>query len=873
MLRRYIFGFSLALFCLSACKTAKTTEETVGLEDTEEGIYFEVNGIEVYGEEMGEEEETLDYAVAPVYKGSATRIMDLEHTTLKIRFDWQKQEGHGQATLRLHAYAKPVDSFYIDAVAMEIHSVEIRENNKNTPCSYSYNGKQILVRLNKTHGPKDLFELTIRYTARPNEVMNEGSEAITDAKGLYFINPLGDEPNKPRQIWTQGETESTSAWLPTIDAPNEKMTHDLFITVNDTLQTIANGEFMMSSQEGNGLRTDHWKMEKPHAPYLVAMVIGQFHVVKDEWNDIPVNYYVDKQYAPSANRIFSNTPEMIEFFSNKLEYPYPWPKYDQVVVDDFVSGAMENTTITIHGDMLKLDTRELLDRDYEDVIAHELFHHWFGDLVTCEAWGQLPLNESFATYGEYLWREYKYGRDNADEHLFGYLQQYFVEAYGKKVKMIRDDYSTPEEMFDAHSYQKGGLILHMLRKYIGDEAFFSGLTLYLKKFQYGTTEIHNLRQAFEETSGEDLNWFFNQWFFKAGHPSLEVYHSYEEVGRFYTLEVNQIQDLAEFGAYRLPVEIRFQFGDSVYTELLDIRSSQESFFWEMPVKPDWVSFDAQNMLLAKVREVKTVDEWLAQLKYSKLFKDRQTAILHLDEEAESIELIEEACSIGLADPYYQIRNKSMELMRKLAPDRIAGFRPILVDIAENHPKSSTRAAAFNLFSYNPLTELDGAIQKGLNDSSYQVNAAALSLYYKINPEAASKIAVEWAHSSKSSIKYQALSVLAQSKENYASSFVDAWNSETGSKFYLVAIIGKYLKSNNDPAVAIELLDMVNGFEPESDNDYFTVLFIAQFNQQVEGKWKALDAQYEEELKENPSPETEQKLKNAQRVLEHILHLF
>jgi len=868
MLQRYIFGFSLALFCLSACKTTRPVQEEAS-QETEDGIYFEVNGIEVYADEAEGEKERVDFAVAPEYKGSATRVMDLEHTTVKIRFDWEKQEAHAEASLRLHAYSKPIDSFYIDAVAMEIHSVQLKENSKYIPCSYSYNGSQILVRLNKTHPPKDVFELIIDYTARPNEVENEGSAAITDAKGLYFINPLGTDKNKARQIWTQGETQSTSAWLPTIDAPNEKMTHDIFITVADSLQTIANGEFMMSSQEGNGMRTDHWKMEKPHAPYLVAMVIGQFYVEKDEWNDIPVNYYVDAKYQNSTHAIFSNTPEMIEFFSTKLRYPYPWPKYDQVVVDDFVSGAMENTTITVHGDMLKLDSRELLDHDYEDVISHELFHHWFGDLVTCEAWGQLPLNESFATYGEYLWREYKYGRDNADEHLFGYLQQYFVESYGKNVKMIRDDYSSPEEMFDAHSYQKGGLILHMLRKYLGDEAFFGGLHLYLQKFQFGTAEIDNLRQAFEETSGEDLHWFFNQWFLKAGHPSLEVFHSYEEVGGFYTLEVNQIQDLAEYGAYRLPVEIRFQFGDSIYTQLLDIRSSEESFFWEMPVKPDWVSFDAQNMLLAKVREVKTEDEWLAQLRYSELFKDRQSALLHLNEEGESIDLLEEACSIGLADPYYKIRNKSMELMRRLAPDRIAGFQTILVDIAENHPKSSTRAAAFNLFTYNPLTELDGTIQKGLNDSSYDVNAAALSFYYKVDPEAALKKAVEWAHSSNDAIKYQSLAVLAQSNDNYASSFVDAWKAEKGGKFYLVAIIGRYLKSNDDPEVAITLLDLVNSFEPEGDNAYFTVLFISQLNEQVEGKWMAM----QEDLSDNPTPENLKKLKETNQVLAHILHLF
>lgn len=873
MLRRYIIGISLSLFWLSACKTTKPVETAEEYGD-EDGIVMVINGVEVHADEYNSDEEVnyQEYAEAPVYLGSAKRVMDLQHTSVKIYFDWLNQTAEGKATLLLKPYAKPVDYFYIDAVAMQIHSLEVRQGFDKKPCSYSYDGSKILVRLSQTLQAGENIELIIQYTAQPELVMNEASNAITDAKGLYFINPTGTEKNKARQIWTQGETQSTSAWLPTIDAPNEKMTHDIFITVHDTLQTIANGEFMSSSQEDNNMRTDHWKMEKPHAPYLVALVVGQFYTEKAEWNDVPLTYYVDPIYQNSCHTIFGNTPEMIDFFSKKLNYPYPWAKYDQVVVDDFVSGAMENTTITIHGDMLKLDTRELLDDDYEDVIAHELFHHWFGDLVTCEAWGQLPLNESFATYGEYLWREHQYGREFADEHLYSWLQQYFMEASSKQVPMIRSDYSFQEEMFDAHSYQKGGLILHMLRSYLGDDIFFKGLSIYLKKFEFGTAEIHNLRQAFEEASGEDLNWFFNQWFFQKGHPILEVTHTYEKEGSFYTLKVEQIQDLSELGAYRLPVWIEFHFGDSVFRELLDIKTSSETYFWEFSQEPDWVCFDAKSSLLAKVREIKTDAQWLATLKHSPLFKERQNALFYLNEEGEDMEIIREACSRGLADKNYRIKIEAMDLVRLLAPDEISGFGTIIIDLAENHPKSATRAAAFGLLKFNPVSGLQNTIKKGLHDSSYTVNAAALELLYSIDPEKGVEQAKQWVGLEQDMLRYEALNILSQDKGDYNAYFQKAWEMEDGNKFYMVALLSQYIKKQDDPKLILPMLNLINSFEPVDQSDYFVVLFITQINQQLQSKWERKLEEAQEEYKKEESPENLKTLQQIQILLDNILKL-
>ncbi|MBI1223367.1 MAG: M1 family peptidase [Bacteroidetes bacterium] len=873
MLRRYIFGLSLALFWFSACKTSKTAESPQEWDSTDDDIVI-INGVEIRADPMETEEVNYEeFAEAPEYIGSVTRIMDLQHTTLHISFNWTDQTADGEALLKLTPYARPVDSFYIDALAMNIHSVELRNDYKYLPCSYTYNDHRIWIHLNRTYRAGEELELKIRYTAKPNMVDNEGSRAITDAKGLYFINPMGREKNKARQIWTQGETQSTSAWLPTIDAPDEKMTQDIFITVADTLQTISNGEFISSSPEESNRRTDHWKMDKPHSPYLVALVVGQFYTEKAVWNEVPLTYYVDSKYSNSTHTIFANTPKMMDFFSQRLDYPYPWPKYDQAVVYDFVSGAMENTTITIHGSMLQLDTRELLDRDYEDVIAHELFHHWFGDLVTCEAWGQLPLNESFATYSEYLWREHANGKELADEHLYNWLQIYFNESTGKQVPLIRSTYASQESMFDAHSYQKGGLILHMLRSYLGDTLFFKGLNIYLTSNQFKTAEIDNLRMAFEEASGEDLHWFFNQWFMKKGHPILEVSHNYEEEVQSYTLQVNQIQDLKELGAYRLPVWVEFQFGDSVYSELLDIKSSSESFFWEMTEKPSWVSFDAQNMLLAKIREVKTDEEWLAQLKYSPRFKDRQNALLYLDEQGQDMEIIYEACSRGLADRNYRIRIEAMNLMRRLAPDKIAGFTDLLIDNAENHPNSATRLAAFELFAYNPVSGLAKVIQHGLNDSSYQVNAGALELLFVTDTIRGIEQAKMWANSGPDALRYDALSILSIAQGDFSDYFIKAWNEEDGNKFYLVALISQYMKAQDNPDFILPILKKLNAFDPTDDSDYLTVLFITQVNQKLDTKWKNKLDEINDLIKKDPSPQLIEQRNAIFRLRNNIIHLF
>jgi aminopeptidase N len=277
--------------------------------------------------------------------------------------------------------------------------------------TYAYDSLQLNIALGKEIPGGQNFKLFIEYTAKPNEKKIGGSAAIQEDKGLYFINPLGKEQNKPQQIWTQGETESNSNWFPCIDKPNQKMTQEIEIKVASNFKTLSNGLLTRSTQNADGTRTDVWTMNQPHAPYLAMMTIGNFEVVRDYWNGKEVSYYVEPEFKQYARAIFGKTPAMLEFFSNRLGVSYPWPKYAQIVARDYVSGAMENTSATLHGEFLQKTNRQLLDENNEDIISHELCHQWFGDLVTCESWSNIPLNESFATYGEYLWNEFDHGKN------------------------------------------------------------------------------------------------------------------------------------------------------------------------------------------------------------------------------------------------------------------------------------------------------------------------------------------------------------------------------------------------------------------------------------------------------------------------------
>lgn len=657
-----------------------------------------------------------------VYRLTSTKHTELDHTKLKVSFDYQKEQMNGEEWLTASPYFYPSDSIVLDAKAMLIHEVALVNNSQKKALNYDYKNDKLKINLDKVYKKGEKYTLYIKYTARPNEVKQSGSAAIMDAKGLYFINPREEDPEKPTQIWTQGETESSSVWFPTIDKPNQKTTQEIIMTVPEHYVTLSNGKLVSQVKEGKGLRTDHWVMDKKHAPYLFFMGVGDYAVVKDKWKNIDVDYYVEKEYEPYAREIFGDTPAMLEFFSKKLDYPYPWNKYAQITGRDYVSGAMENTTAVIHGSSAQQKHADLVDDNHwESTIAHEIFHHWFGNLVTTESWSNLTVNESFANYSEYLWDEHKYGKDLADYHLLQSRRGYFMDPMNISKDLVRFNYHAREDMFDAVSYNKGGNILHMLRYYLGEEAFFAGISDYLKSNEYGTGEAHQLRLSLEKVSGKDLNWFFNQWYFGSGHPKLSYTTSYDPIKKETLLSIKQSQ--ADLFQFPLTIDIYVKGKRERKNVWVNAKKSDDIII-KTDSQPDFVNINADGILLATIDEEKTPQQYKIQYEQSPEFYSRYDAIIKVAENTDSKEAIQTLAE-ALDDANFRIVIEALDALdlsqknqQKLALNKVE-------KLAKSHSKTLVRASAISALVKTNDKKYLSIYEGGMGEVSNAIKAASL----------------------------------------------------------------------------------------------------------------------------------------------------
>jgi aminopeptidase N len=654
------------------------------------------------------------------YKPEKEKIHDLVHTKLKVDFNFEDKTMNGEAwlTAKPHFYSK--NKITLDAKAMLIHEVSMDDKKLN----YFYDNLKLSIDLPRTFNRAEEFTIYIKYTAQPEKVYQKGSTAITGAKGLYFINADGSDKNKPTQIWTQGETEASSCWFPTLDAPNQKTSQEIYITVPNKYVTLSNGELVSQVNKGNN-RIDYWKFDKKHAPYLFFMGIGVYEIVKDSYKNIPVNYYVEKEYAPFAKDIFGLTPEMIGFFSDKLGVEYPWNKYSQIVGRDYVSGAMENTTAVMHGERAYQKPGQLIDENVqENTIAHELFHHWFGDLVTSESWSNLTLNESFANYSEYLWREYKYGKVNSEMHFYKNMQAY-LKGQSENKHLVRFDYNDKEDMFDLVSYNKGGSILHMLRSYLGDEAFFLGLKQYLTTYKYQTAEVHQLRLIFEKLTGKDLNWFFNQWYFGGGHPNIEISYDYNTLRKTVTVNVIQLQT----EKFKFPFAIDVFEASKRTRHHVFVDGNDASFTFPYRKQPNLIQVNADGALLCVINENKVLSDYIFQLKNADNYGHRREAFLEVAKKQDD-KIAFSAVVGALDDEAYEIRILALQKIDLINKFSKKNAIKKIMEIANTDVKTLVQAEAINTLGKLTDPELKSIFEKGLQSKSYSVLGKALvSMYY------------------------------------------------------------------------------------------------------------------------------------------------
>lgn len=664
------------------------------------------------------------------YRATPEKKTALRHTKLKVDFNFSNQTLNGEEWLTAAPFFYPSDSLILDAKTMLIHQVALDQQGKLQNLPYTYRDDLLRIKLPKKYQKDENYTVYIKYTAQPEKVPNNGNLSISDTKGLYFINPEGKPEGYPRQIWTQGEAESSSCWFPTIDKPNQKTTQEIEMTVPDSFVTLCNG-LLKSSQKNGNLRTDYWVMDKPHAPYLFFMGAGEFAVVKDTpWRGkIPVEYYVEKDYAPLAKKLFGNTSEMMTFFSERFGYDYPWAKYAQIIVRDFVTGAMENTTAVSHSESAYQSEEALNDQNYwEYIIAHELAHHWFGDLVTAESWANLTVNESFANYGEYLWLAHKYGKDVADYHLRNNTQQYHQRPDDFKKDLVRFDYTSTDDMFDMVSYNKGGAILHMLRHYLGDEAFFQGVTNYLKAYAYGNGEAHQLRLSFEKISGKDLSWFFNQWYFGNGNPTVKVEKYYDTTKKQLTVKITQLQSEDLYFQFPLDIDIYQDNKPIRHTVWVDARQ-ENAFTFAVSKAPALVNINPEGVVVMEEQYPKTIKEYLFQIQHAPELKSRLEAISYL-EAGKGKEVVLAA----LRDPYFKIRKAALELLEgyQLTKKDLA----LVEKIATSDPENLARAAAIWVLNNQEDKRYTALYEKALTIPSAAIKNAALDGIARTNPSRA-----------------------------------------------------------------------------------------------------------------------------------------
>ena len=535
---------------------------------------------------------------------------DLQHSKIELRFQPEQKKVIGDVTHSVTLLRDGLQNISFDSVGLQIESVRL---NKGT-AKFSTTDSKLVVTLPNSVKAGAKFDVEIKYQGTPS-------------KGLYFILPDKDYPNRPLQVWTQGESEDTRYYLPTYDYPNDRLTTETILTVPASWLTISNGKLVSVTDASDGMKTWTWRESQPSSTYLITVVAGEFVEVKDTWRNIPVTYYAPKDRGDRLSPSYSRTPAMIELFSKKLGVDYPWEKYSQAMVDEFVAGGMENSSATTNT-AESLRNPKLVpeyEKNEDDLISHELGHQWFGDLVTTKDWGNIWLNEGFATFMETVWAESHFGKDVADYDRWEGAKQWFAmrSLYGKPI--VRYDFEESEE-FDGNAYGKGGWVLYMLRRQLGEDAFYAGLKHYLEANRGKNVMTSDLTKAIEEATHTNVDAFFRQWIYGAGAPKFEVNYTYDEAKKQVALTVKQTQKREGYvGLFNVPVDVEITTASG--PKLYPIHVTQESEVFTFPADsaPLMVLFDKGTQILKSAQFKKEKKELLYQLKNAGEVADRADA--------------------------------------------------------------------------------------------------------------------------------------------------------------------------------------------------------------------------------------------------------
>jgi aminopeptidase N len=641
---------------------------------------------------------------------------------LELKFDFDQQTMHGRAIHKLTLF-KPASSVELDAADMKIERVEqIDANHPAVLLKHEHHGQKLTVTLDKQQPAGEELQLAIDYVVtRPKH-------------GAHFVSPDADEPSQPQMVWTQSEPEFARYWLPCFDHPADRLTSEIVATVKNPFVTLSNGTLESKQDNGDGTTTWHWRQARSHVPYLMSIVAGDFEVLEQAALGIPVQSYVPRGRLPDAPRSFEKTPAMLELFSRQIGVAYPWEKYAQICVDEYGWGGMEHTSATTLNLHTLHDARAHHDVSSDDLVAHELAHQWFGDLVTCKDWGEIWLNESFATYFATLWTEHDQGWDEAEWQRRGDAESYFGEDGRYRRSIVNWRYDTPMNVFDRHAYPKGGRVLHMLRFELGDELFWKAVRRYVEVNQHRNVETADFRIAVEEATGQGLNWFFDQWLYKGGHPEFHVTWDYDATAKQVRLTVKQTQKVDETTPlFRTSAEIEIATGTSepIMRRVL-LSKAEETLHFDAAERPTRVVFDPRDWILKKLTAPKDKEELLDQLAHDRHLSARVQAARDLEQHKADQDAITALATASQSDPFWGVRQQAIETLGKATGD---AARAALIAAAKSDAKSFVRRAALvGLQKHAHDDSRAAARELAAKDDSYFVVAEALRCLTKIDRE-------------------------------------------------------------------------------------------------------------------------------------------
>ncbi|MDP7035542.1 MAG: M1 family aminopeptidase [Planctomycetota bacterium] len=584
----------------------------------------------------------------------------MKHLHLELNVDFQRQKVQAQARLKLHLL-KEVDRITLDAVELDIRSVRLGVEEREL--TFHTDGESLVILLGTLHQAGAEIDLVVDYSIhRPK-------------KGMYFVNPTGKEEGVPRQVWTQSEPDETRHWIPCVDHPEDKLTVELKATVPRDLEVLSNGK-MISRVENDKThtRTVHFRQSVPHSVYLTTFVAGDYVVIKELAGEVPLQYFVSRDEVPHADRTFGKTGAMMLWFQKETGVPYPYEKYAQITVRRFMWGGMEHTGATTLTSSTIHDERSHWVRNSDGLVAHELAHQWFGNLVTCRSWGHLWLNEGFATYYTQLWMREDLGQEGFRIARRSGRKSYLREASRKVRPIVSDGYGSPYELFDSHSYSKGAAVLHMLRSHLGEDVFRRGVKHYLKTHRARSVTTRQLRLSMEEVSGQDLGPFFDQWIHKPGHPILKIEWKFLSESNEVRLVVEQIQDKKGVpSAFRFPVGVKIVLPEKVVRKKLEITKRKQVFLLECEHSPLFVNFDEGGEILADIRCHQTVEQWIGQLKKDKDCIGRLRAAIALKEHVDRIKVVQALGAALRTDPTPSVRQEIVHSLAKRGGDLVCHF--------------------------------------------------------------------------------------------------------------------------------------------------------------------------------------------------------